>query len=213
MIRNISALVVVLLLATDTTAWSGNEIVSATGGDEQAVQRRTTTRPPVVAENYEYYEVCGCCEKDIQNDLKKKCVKWADGKKYDAVTKWKMKWDYGHSRGSGGCAVDAFTVTVNVMYYLPKWMRPEDAPPSLKEKWDTYVQKLMVHEKGHRDRAVEAAEELTRAVSGLSLVRTCEELDRSVYALSRTRADKLLEEQKTYDAATNHGVAQGAVFP
>ncbi len=71
----------------------------------------------------------------------------------------------------------------------------------------------MAHEKGHRDLAVAAAEDLTRAVADLSKAGTCTELDRKVHDLCRARMDRLLVEQRDYDTATHHGASQGAVFP
>ncbi len=172
-----------------------------------------STVPPVIREKYKYYEVCGCCEKDLQGDLKEKCIRWIDGKKYDSVTNWKLKWDYGHHEASGTCALDAFTVTVDITFHVPKWARTDDAPHPLVEKWSRYLENLMTHEKGHRDRTVDAANDLTRAVAALPPARTCSELDREVKILAHARANKLLQDQKDYDAATNHGARQGAVFP
>jgi predicted secreted Zn-dependent protease len=71
----------------------------------------------------------------------------------------------------------------------------------------------MMHEQGHRDRAVEAATELTRSVAELPPAGTCTELDREVQKLYRARMEKLLKDQEEYDDMTNHGIAQGAVFP
>jgi predicted secreted Zn-dependent protease len=176
-------------------------------------RQKNSVVPPVVNEKYEYYEVCGGCEKDLQCELKQKCIRWNDGKKYDSVTNWKLKWDYGHRRTSEVCIADSFTVTVDVVYHLPKWAKAGDPPAPLVEKWSRYIDRLLLHEKGHRDRTVEAATELTRAVADLSPSRTCDELDRSVETLSHKRMDKLMEDQKAYDAETDHGAAQGAVFP
>jgi len=177
------------------------------------VRTAHSTIPPVVTEKYKYYEVCGGCEKELQGELTQKCIRWIDGKKYDSVTNWKLKWDYGHSDASGTCAVDSFTVTVDITFQVPKWVPTDEAPQPLVEKWNSYLEKLMIHEKGHRDRAVEAANELTRAVAALPPARTCSELDREVQILGLAQKNKLLQDQKDYDDATKHGASQGAVFP
>ncbi len=171
------------------------------------------TVPPVIREKYKYYEVCGCCEKELEGELKQKCIRLNNGKKYDSVTNWKLKWDYGHSQTPGTCAVDSFAVTVDITFQVPKWVRTGDEPRPLVEKWDSYLAKLMMHEKGHRDRTVEAANELTRAVAALPPARTCGELDREVQTLGLAEKNKLLQDQKDYDDATKHGASQGAVFP
>ncbi len=203
-----------VLMAVAVTSAAGEKNSNLAISDRKfPTQMQNSVVPPRVKEKSEYYEVFGCCEKDLQCELKQKCITWNDGKKYDSVTNWKVKWDYGHDRTPQTCTTDSFTVTIDVTFHLPKWARNGDVPRQLAEKWDTYMEKLMMHEKGHRDRAVEAATELTRAVAELPPVRTCAELDQVVHSLCRTRLDKLIEDQKDYDTATKHGVLQGAVFP
>ncbi len=205
-LRGITALL--LFIAVAGTASAGSQVFAATGP-----RKKTGTRPPVIAERYEYYEICGGCEQDLKSDLKKKCIQWNDGKKYDSMTNWKLKWDYGHNEGSGTCAVDSFTVTVDITFHVPKWSRTDNAPHPLVAKWDNYLKNLMTHERGHRDRTVEAANDLTRAVAALPPAGTCDELDREIQTLGLAQKNKLLQDQKDYDNETNHGAAQGAVFP
>jgi predicted secreted Zn-dependent protease len=168
---------------------------------------------PLYNEKYEYYEVCGCSEKDVQCDLTLKAIKCSDGNKYDSVTNWRVKWDYGYSRASKTCSPESFRVTVDVIFRLPKWVREVNAPQQLVDKWDGYMKNLIVHENGHRDRALHAAAELTRMIAGLPPARTCSDLDREVNRVSRARLKKLIVEQEEYDAATSHGHAQGVKFP
>jgi predicted secreted Zn-dependent protease len=196
-----------------TTVAGEDSTVAATSGKSSSNHLKNNVVPPVVKESYEYYEVCGCCEKDLHSDLKQKCIKWKDGRKYDSVTNWKVKRDYGHNRTPQVCTTDSFMVTVDVVFHLPKWAQTGDASPPLVEKWDRYMEKLRMHEQGHRDRAVVAATELTRAVAELPPASTCDVLDREVHNLFRSRLDKLIKDQEEYDNVTNHGVAQGAVFP
>ncbi len=201
-------LAVVVPIPTDAAGTGERPI-----GNDVAGPMRNTTAPPVLRERYDYYEVCGCCEKDLQCDLAKKCVGSNAGKKYDSMTDWKLKWDYGRSRGPALCAADSFTVTVYITFHLPKWARAADAPQALMDKWEKYEESLLVHEKQHEELAIDAAIELTHAVGELPSARTCDELDRNVRRLAEERSRRLTEDQKAYDKATNHGVTQGAVFP
>jgi predicted secreted Zn-dependent protease len=212
MIKGINVFLVLMAIAITSTA-EEKKIDTANIGQDLTSRVENNVVPPVVKEKYEYYEVCGICEKDVQCDLKKKCIKWSDGKKYDSVTDWKITWDYGHNHTPQTCTTNSFLVTVNILYQLPKWVSSGDAPRPLVEKWESFLKKLMIHEKGHRDRAVEAATELTNAIKELPLARTCAELDREVHALSRKSMIKLKKDQEEYDAVTNHGQTQGAVFP
>jgi predicted secreted Zn-dependent protease len=88
-----------------------------------------------------------------------------------------------------------------------------EAPQFLVAKWDSYLKNLILHEKGHRDRVLDAAGELTGAVAELPPARSCSDLDHQLRTLSRTRLQTLIEEQDKYDAITGHGHAQGVLFP
>ncbi len=212
MMKEITALFFLIAVAGFVSAGE-RDLVTASVGTIPAGQRGNGTLAPIVTEKYEYYEVCGCCEKDLKNDLKKKCIRWDDGRKYDSVTNWKLKWKYGYTRAPEACAADSFTVTADITFQVPKWVSTGDAPQPLVKKWDAYIDNLMTHERGHRDMAVEAAADFTNEVAALPPARTCVELDREIHALGQARMKKLLEDQKAYDAETNHGLSQGAAFP
>ena len=212
MAKGIKVFLVLIAIAATSTAQEKN-IDLANSGKDLTVRMENNVAPPVVKEKYEYYEVCGCSEKDVQCELKQKCISWTDGQKYDSLTSWKVKWDYDYNRTPQTCTTDSFTVTVDVVFRLPKWVKTDNAPQPLVEKWDAYVAKLIVHENGHRDRAVDAAAEITRAVRELPAARTCTKLDEEVQALSQERLKKLTKDQEQYDAVTKHGRTQGAVFP
>ncbi len=207
-------IVFTLIVAARMTAFAGEDrAVVANAVRDTSPLKENGILPPRVAEKYEYYDVCGCSEKDLQCDLTQKSLKYSDGKKYDSITNWKVKWDYGHYRNSEVCSAESFRVTVDVIFRLPKWVRTVDAPQQLADKWDRYIKNLIAHEYGHRDRAVEAATELTRAVAELAPARTCAELDREVNRICRARLNELIADQDEYDAATNHGLSQGVMFP
>jgi predicted secreted Zn-dependent protease len=212
MMKGIS--VFLLLMTVVTVSFAGEATANKTSVDKNAlVESKSGIIPPVVKEKYEYYEVCGICEKDLHCDLKQKCITWNDGKKYDSVTSWKIKWDYGYNNVSNACKANSFIVNVEVIFRLPKWVRTDEAPQALVDKWDTFVRNLLTHEKGHRDLAIAAASELARSVAELPPAETCADLDKKVQALSRSSMKKLNEEEKQYDINTNHGQTQGASFP
>jgi predicted secreted Zn-dependent protease len=203
-----------LCLSVFTTAFAGDRGVGdAPAGKNIASRKVNKIIPAKVNEKYIYYDICGLCEKDLQCDLKDKCITWTDGKKYDAVTSWEMKREYALNSAAGACSVEAFTVTVEVVFHLPRWEHTDAAPRALVDKWDRYMQNLLTHENGHRDLAVAAASDISRDVAELAPIGTCGELDRRIHDLSRIRMNKLVEEQKEYDIKTEHGRRQGAVFP
>ncbi|MHB8845817.1 MAG: DUF922 domain-containing protein [Nitrospirota bacterium] len=210
MIRQ-SLFVLVLVFFTGAAFAAESRIEMASIKPEPA--RNSRVLPPAITEKYEYYEVCGCNEEELHCDLRQKCVTWTDGKKYDSLTSWDIKWDHEYGRNSRTCAVNAFTPIVNITFRYPKWKHPDEAPRPLVEKWNRYLENLVAHENGHRDMVVEAMTGLSHAVARLSPAPSCDDLDRNIRALFRTSIAKMNEDQRKYDETTKHGTAQGAVFP
>jgi predicted secreted Zn-dependent protease len=182
-------------------------------GNLRLEMRDRTARPVVVTEHFVYYDVSGHTERDVRRQMTKNGTKWDDGKTYDSVTTWNINWDYDYNCTAEGCKAEAFNSTVKVTFRYPKWVTAESAPQTLREKWDGYMKNLVLHEHGHRDMAVEATEELARAVSALPPAPSRAELDRQVKLLSKKMMAKLDSDQIEYDATTVHGTTQGAVFP
>lgn len=167
---------------------------------------------PKVNETTEYYEIAGSQVDDLRSQICEKGCRWPDGKTYDSVTNWHVKWDYDREEGPQACSVRDFRVTVDILYRYPKWIMPNDPPRELVEKWERYLRRLTNHEEGHRDRAVEAAADLMRTVEGLPGSPTCKDLDRVIRSVSRKRMELLSEQQKKYDGDTCHGATQGAML-
>jgi len=207
------AVCIILVIAAVTALAGDDTVIVASVEKNLPLQGKNVALPPLVTERYEYYDVHGSCESDLQCELKKKGVAWGDGKRYESLTSWYVSWKYGYINDTQTCSADSFHVTVDIVFRYPKWMQTEDAPRPLADKWDNYMKHLIVHENGHRDMAVEAATDLTRTVSEMSPAHTCAEVDRAVRILSRARMNKLNDDERHYDEATHHGATQGAIFP
>ncbi len=201
------------IITVAATASAGDSaVVLANVGSNLPLHKQITALPPVVSETYEYYNVQGGCEKDLLCQMKQKGITWNDGKKYESVTSWHLKWAYGYDRMPQACTPDSFLVTVEIVTRLPRWMRTGDVPPSLEDKWESYMKHLVAHETGHRDMAVDAAAELSREVAALPPSPSCADLDRQIQTLCRVRMKKLNDDEKQYDSDTKHGYTQGAIF-
>jgi len=200
-----------ITIASIASAGEGNVVV-ANIDKNYSPQAIPAAVIPEVNEKYEYYDIQGGCQKDLQCQMRQKGVTLMNGKKYDSSTSWHVKWDYGYNRSAMTCSPDSFRVVVEIVFRYPKWVPTDDAPRPLVDKWDGFMQRLVTHENGHRDLAVEAAADLARIVANLPPASTCDDLDHQVQALSKARMSKLDADQKVYDAVTNHGYTQGAVF-
>ncbi len=210
--KELSAVILALFV---TCSVSAGECRTESCAKEESAgsQKRNNVLPPIHTEKYEYYDVCGCCEKDLQCEMSDKAIRWKDGNRYDSVTNWKVKWDYSYNRDEHTCLTESFRLNVEIMYHLPKWKCTGHAPSSLSQKWESYISNLVLHEKGHGDKALKAAEEITRAVADMAPARSCSELDTGVQKLCSDSMKQLDQEQEGYDAATGHGQAKGVAFP
>lgn len=205
----------VVLLVTLSASTSGAEdllnVASLPHHSPLASEGRCA--PPLVSETVEFYEVEGTCEKDLRQQLRRNGIVWNDGRKYDSITDWEMKWDYGYLRTPGSCSVDSFRVNVDIRSRYPRWAKGSDsAPADLADKWETYLQNLMDHEALHRYHVVESAKEISRAVAELPPAQSCRELDHQIRCLCSDKIKELREYQERYDNLSGHGAAQGAVF-
>jgi predicted secreted Zn-dependent protease len=204
----------VILLLTSGAGSAADESFVIAPSIEQVFpsQKANGVLEPVVTERYEYYQITGKCEQDLQCELRDKGCEWKDGKTYDSMTTWQFKWEYDPVRSPGSCSVDSFRISVDIVFRYPEWMRDDDAPLMLVEKWNSYMQGLIAHETGHRDMAVEAARDLARMVAKLPPAADCTELERKVHTLCRLQMEKLNREAEAYDASTLHGGTQGAIL-
>ena len=200
-----------LLYLAAHPAFAGDGRIDIASVDHNVYRHRVLA--PAVREKHELYEIKGCGEKELREQMTQQGTAWSDGKKYDSVTSWHVTWDYEHDRSLQSCSAEAFQATAEITIRYPKWIRTDDAPQELAGKWDAYLASLIEHETGHRDMVVQAVEDLTRAVAHLPAAPTCADLDRWVRSLCHERMAKLNDDAKEYDAATIHGAEQGAVFP
>jgi predicted secreted Zn-dependent protease len=206
-------IILILLFSSALPAFAAGDTIEFASVDRDIYRLKAKVLPPLVTEKQEYYEVTGQDERELRKQMSRNGSSWSDGNKYDSVTSWRVTWDYGYEQTLRTCSPDSFRAHVEIAIRYPKWLRADDVPSPLKEKWDTYLASLTVHETGHRDMAVEAVEELTRTIADMPAAPTCAELDRKIRSLCHERMLKLNDDAKEYDSVTRHGFVQGAVFP
>jgi predicted secreted Zn-dependent protease len=105
---------------------------------------------------------------------------------YWAYTRWHVRW-------TGNCRV-----SVEISYTYPRWTNQDQAPAVLQAAWKAMISSLQSHEEGHAQHGRNAAQEVEK--SGCQGDPT-----------ANTR--KWAEQDKVYDAETNHGLKQGVVLP
>ena len=166
-----------------------------------------------ITEEHEYYDVSGATPEEIRRQMTKHGTKWDDGKTYDAVTTWDIKYRYDTTREGGGCYVTSAKTKIGIVFRYPRFTPQADTPESVLNRWNSYMNNLQAHEIGHRDLAVDAAHEISESLSAMAGFNTCREADKAVTAVAREKLGRMKQAQIDYDATTRHGATQGAVFP
>jgi len=187
---------------------------AAWAGPATLTDRTPQYHAPVVRESSEYYDVQGKTVAEVRSALRlmRSRAPLPVGNSYDASTRWDVQWRYDLERSDGSCSVKDFQATVDIAFRYPRLVR-ESAPAEVLAAWDRYMENLVHHETLHRDLAVAAAADLSRASSALPPAVTCEELDYAIHALGQAFMKKLYLDETAYDRLTGHGATQGAALP
>jgi predicted secreted Zn-dependent protease len=119
-----------------------------------------------------------------------------------------------HDSARRDCTLRAVHVTLTITTTLPVW-RPASTPPpsrALVDQWTRFLDAVGRHEQGHANIARHTAADLYAHLDGATRPR-CDSLAvaatadaRAVWAAGHTR-------QLTYDVVTQHGIAQGTIWP
>ena len=110
-----------------------------------------------------------------------------------------------------GCRLEVPQVELALAMWLPEWQPAEPPSEALRSAWDSMLAGLAEHEQGHRDHAVQAAEELAARIAALPpLAKDCNSLRRSLLGLRMSAMSRLAMRDAAYDRRTEHGQRQGA---
>tara|TARA_B100001564_G_C20454037_1_gene584804 strand:- start:69 stop:641 length:573 start_codon:yes stop_codon:yes gene_type:complete len=155
-----------------------------------------------------YYSVYGTSAQEIRQQLNRNSpTKW------DGYTSWYIKWNWNYKQDTNGCMLEDVNVSVDVNYTLPELETRNNLAPNLKQKWDDYYTALVQHEDGHRDFGLNAAKEIKAALTSLPAERSCNHLGNQANSTAQNVLRKYQSMEKRYDADTNHGMNDGAIFP
>jgi predicted secreted Zn-dependent protease len=159
-----------------------------------------------------YYDLIGSTAGALQTGIARSGPRDSTGA-WAAATSWALNWSLRHSPVLDGCGLAAAAVNVSTQVVLPRWRRPTNAPDRLVGQWSRYLAALTEHERGHEQIALQAGAELLVGLRNLTSAGSCGELDGGVQSLANSIVARYESEQRRYDAETNHGATQGAVFP
>lgn len=151
-----------------------------------------------------YYDIAGSTEYELRDELNSLAPIGYDGYKGDASTEWYIHWNWpGH--GSDSCDLSAAVISHDIKVIFPRWKPSKDVSPDLIAKWSNYIVQLALHESGHVDYVVEKFPSVVNAIKGA----TCDSAD----AVATSILDQIRQHDIDYDAETQHGATQAAIFP
>jgi predicted secreted Zn-dependent protease len=168
---------------------------------------------PHVKIKYNYYEIQGTTAKELRQEMNLSGPLDKGEKRYDAETKWHVRWQYWFGKNRYECWINRVTTEVEVIFTFPKWKRSKKISGDLEQQWLNYMKALQEHENGHKEFGINAAKEIEGRLMSLRPLRSCNALENMANSIANQIIDKYIKIQIEYDRRTDHGRTQGAVFP
>ncbi|HKO49480.1 MAG TPA: DUF922 domain-containing protein [Polyangiaceae bacterium] len=153
-------------------------------------------------ERVETYSVSGTTAQQLRQSINAN-----RGHEYDALTNWNITWSYQN------CASPVWTVSLDIVYDLPRWDAPPSANEALSASWDRYLDALNCHEYGHGKLGLECANGIYDALAALTSTGDCSALSTAASSTFQALFEQCKTRQAAYDTETMHGATMGAVFP
>jgi predicted secreted Zn-dependent protease len=168
---------------------------------------------PAVTERFNYYDVSGSTVHEVRADLNRNRPSDKNGARYDAITRWHIRWNYRYEPMEKRCAIVKASTTVEVIIIFPRLKNTGSIPAQVVQAFAHYTEKLLLHEKGHAQNAIDTAGKIEREIRTLPSGPSCHELQEQANSLARSIVKEANRWDLDYDLRTRHGATQGARFP
>ncbi len=152
------------------------------------------------------YEVRGRSARGVRESMNdERPAADGDDARHDARTRWSYRPRWNRT-ADGRCDPASATVTLSLTIVLPDLSTREALSRDERAGWDAYFAALVKHEWNHGRIAVKGQELLETA---LHEAADCDAMTAAV----RTLVPEITAASREYDAQTEHGRREGAVFP
>ena len=162
-----------------------------------------------------YYKIKGYNAEELRTQLNE-LGPYSKDKRYDANTTWHINWTYKYhydNPSQNPCYLTEVKVSATIVSILPEWEDKEIGDLNTQMKWDKFLIALRAHEEGHTKNGKEAANEIDKTLSSIPSQPNCRLLEDSI----KNKAQAIIKQHniwdEQYDATTDHGKKDGAVFP
>jgi predicted secreted Zn-dependent protease len=183
---------------------------------QQAMQQIlwSTQANPSITVDTNYYSITGSTAQQLRDQLNQ--LRPSDektGKRFDAYTRWSVRWDYRYSNNSDSCQISEADVKTKIVITLPQWQIPANPSKPLVNKWNRYMAALRSHEDGHKNHGIAASQEILSLLQQFPKQASCSQLSRAANQAAQLVIKKYNQRDLEYDRVTKHGATQGAKFP
>lgn len=152
-----------------------------------------------------YYTITGSTANELRQEMSKLGpLDPDDGLHYDARTDWYISWTW-PGYGKSECDLMQTSINYDIKVTVPLWKPPSDIDPGLVDRWNHYMNNLMLHEQGHVNIILNHYLKVKEAIQAA----TCDTAEEA----AQEAANELRVLHQEYDKQTGHGKTQGAVFP
>jgi predicted secreted Zn-dependent protease len=174
-----------------------SELAMTTPGLQQLVDTPTT------------YTVHGTTSGDISNQLRRCAPSNSEGT-FSGTTSYWLGTRYSYRlTPTATCQLTDITVAVHVTQVLPRWQ--DSAGSAIATKWEIFERNLVLHENGHTAIDIAQAQTLLSELAAMPDM-PCDTIAGAANTITANRLAALDRANDNYDAATNHGASQGAIW-
>ncbi len=187
--------------------------VAAPRGGGQSTATAASSGVRVEESVIRHYDIAGSTIQELNAATRRLGpVSEATGMRVWGQCTWRIQWDYTRGGAEGKCALEKLSLVLSAIIDMPRWTDRDSAPEPLKASWDRFYAALRVHEDGHKENGMRAANDLAKRLRALPPQKTCAELDQTIGELGKRIIAEYKMLDQSYDRATGHGVTQGAVL-
>lgn len=113
--------------------------------------------------------------------------------------------------GNGVCTLTNVSVMLRTHQVFPRLAATASTPAALRAQWQKYMSALSTHEQGHVTINQQYAQQVLRALQGLPPT-ACAHVDSAADRIIANVGAEMRGANDAYDARTNHGTTQGAIW-
>ena len=174
-----------------------------------------TAAPATVTSSEVYYDVSGVTAPEIARSVSRNMPDETKG--FPALTAYYYTWryDYAASTDAAGrpnCAVTSAQVDIAITTHMPRHDAIRSAPADIVTLWKNYSVALKRHEAHHAAEFIAIGQALPAALEAVT-APDCSTIEAAANAIGDDYVARAQAAADDYDAATDHGMNEGAKFP